>query len=416
MNRSKKYWLVALSAIAIAGGGAHLAGLDPIARVKQAIAPATSSAKEQAAPAPQDLAIRVTVARARKQPFVETLVVNGSLVARDEILIGPEIEGLRVLEVLVEEGTRVEKGQVLARLVIDTLEALLAQNDAALARASAGIAQARSSIAQAEARVVEAANAMTRAKPLKQSGYLSESVYDQREASSKSADAQLVAARDALRASEAEKGQIEAQRRELLWRRSKTEVTAPAAGIISRRTARVGAMAAMAAQEPMFRLIAGGQVELDAEVPQPMMARLQEGQLAHIVVDGVGKVEGRVRLISAEIDKATRLGRVRILLGDDARLRIGSFARGTVETARTTGLAVPRSAIQYGPQGATLQVIEGDRVVTRPVVLGLEDGELVEVRSGISEGDPVIAKAGTFLRQGDRVRPVFADPATASGS
>jgi HlyD family secretion protein len=62
------------------------------------------------------------------------VLVTGSLVAREEVLVGPEVEGLRVTEVLADEGTRVKKGDVLVRLVSDTLEAQLAQHDAALAR------------------------------------------------------------------------------------------------------------------------------------------------------------------------------------------------------------------------------------------------------------------------------------------
>ena len=114
------------------------------------------------------------------------MLVTGSLVAREEVLVGPEVEGLRVTEVLADEGTRVKKGDVLVRLVSDTLEAQLAQNDAALARA-----QVRSGIVPAEARLLEANNAFERAKPLCVAGHLAESTYDQREQAARIAEAQL---------------------------------------------------------------------------------------------------------------------------------------------------------------------------------------------------------------------------------
>src|SRR3979409_2463746 len=110
--------------------------------------PSAARAKE---PLPDEslvLAAAVTVARVAPADFVETVLATGSLVAREEILVGPEVEGLRITEVLADEGTRVKKGDVLARLVADTLDAQLAQNDAALARATASIAQARSAIVQ----------------------------------------------------------------------------------------------------------------------------------------------------------------------------------------------------------------------------------------------------------------------------
>ena len=282
----------------------------------RATGPAQTSAKEVPPDNLLALAAAVTVARVAPSNFTARVLATGSLVAREEILVGPEVEGLRVTEVLADEGMRVKKGDVLARLVADTLDAQLAQNDAGLARATAAIAQARSAIVQAEARLVEAQNAFERAKPLKAAGHMAESAYDQRQQASRTADAQLVAARDGLKVAEAEKAQIEAQRRELDWRRGRTEVVAPADGIVSRRMARVGGYAAGAA-EPMFRIVAKGEVELDAEVTETRMATVKVGQPARVEVAGVGEIAGTVRLVSPEVDKATRLGRVRIFLGDN---------------------------------------------------------------------------------------------------
>ncbi len=361
------------------------------------------------------LAAAVTVARVALADFVETVLATGSLVAREEILVGPEVEGLRITEVLADEGMRVKKGDVLARLVADTLDAQLAQSDAALARATAGIAQARSAIVQAEARLVESRNAFERAKPLRAAGHMAESAFDQREQAARTAQAQLVAAEDGLKAAEAEKAQIEAQRRELTWRRGRTEVVAPADGIISRRMARIGGYAAGAA-EPMFRIVAKGEVELDAEVTETRMAALKIGQSARVEITGLGEIAGTVRLVSPEVDKSTRLGRVRIFLGDNPALRVGAFARGSIKTARGRGLAVPASAILYGPEGASVQVVRANRVETCKVKTGLVAGALTEVREGLSEGDVVVARSGTFLRDGDAVRPVAGDRARLSAA
>jgi RND family efflux transporter MFP subunit len=274
-----------------------------------------------------------------------------------------------------------------------------------MARAAATIAQARSTIVQAEARVVETNNAFDRAKPLRQAGHMAESAYDNREQAARTAQAQLVAARDGLTAAEAEKAQIEAQRRELTWRRGRTEVVAPADGVISRRMARIGGHAAGAA-EPMFRIVAKGEVELDAEVAETRMRALAVGQRVRVDVAGFGEIEGRIRLVSPEVDKNTRLGRVRIFLGDREGLRVGAFARGRIETASGRGLAIPASAVLYGPEGASVQLVRGNRVETRRIVPGLSAGALVEVRQGLDEGDLVVARSGTFLRDGDAVRPV----------
>lgn len=404
MSKKLILWAVPLLLAAL-GAFTYATGLLP-----------TAAADKKAPPtAAPNIHISVSVARVAPHSFVETLALSGSLVPREEILIGPEIEGLRVLDVLVEEGADVKRGQVLARLVPDTLEAQLSQNEAALARNAAATAQARSAISEAEARLQEARNAIGRARTLKESGHISDAIFDQRESAFRLAEAQLVASRDGLKASEADRASIEAQRRELAWRRSKTEVTAPADGVISQRSARIGATAALAAQQPMFRMIENGEIELDAEVPQAQLTRLALGQKARITIPGAGEVEGTVRLISPSVDPATRLGRVRILTGKDPNLRIGTFARGEVVVASGTGLAVPRSAVLFGKSGPSVQVVENETIETRQVKLGLAESDMIEVRSGVADGTLVVAKSGTFLRNGDRIRPVVLTRAVADG-
>ena len=131
--------------------------------------------------------------------------------------------------------------------------------------------------------------------------------------------------------------------------------------------------------------------------------------MARVEVAGLGTIEGKVRLVSPEVDKSTRLGRVRIFLGDNPGLRVGSFARGVIATVSGNGLAVPSSAVLYGPEGPTVQVVSVNRVETRRIKTGLASGALVEVREGLEDGDLVVARSGTFLRDGDAVRPVMTE-------
>jgi RND family efflux transporter MFP subunit len=400
-----------LIALLVVGGlafAAYESGL--FASLKEKVAsPEAKAVATDIAPAPA-----VSVVTVAPHDFVETVLVTGSLVPREEILVAPEVEGLRVLELKVDEGDRVKKGDVLAVLVSETMESQVAQNDASIARANAAISRAQSQIVEADARLAESNAALERARPLVKSKYLAESVFDQREAAAKTAAAQLTAAKDSLNLAEAEKAQVEAQRRELLWRRSNTEVKSPADGLVTRRGARVGSIAIGAfvagSGEPLFRIVARGEVELDAEVTETRLAKVVADQKARIEVAGSGEFEGTVRLVSSEVDKATRLGRVRIFLGDKPGLRIGAFARGTIETARARNLAVPQSAILYGEQGAMVQVVDNGKVATRRIETGLTAGSQVEVRAGLAEGDLVVAKAGTFLRDGDAVRTVLPDP------
>lgn len=357
------------------------------------------AAKPIAAPA-------VTVSKVMTSDFVEMAVVSGSLIPREEILVSPEIEGLRVLQLLADEGDHVKKGDVLARLVSEQIDAQIAQNQANLARSVAAIAQAQSQIVQAEAQAKEAAAQLERAEPLKKSGYLSGATYDQRESAARTTAAQLVAARDGLTAAKADKAQVEAQGRELQWRRSNTEVTAPQDGVISRRNARMGALASSVG-EPMFRIIQKGEIELDAEIVETEMKNVKIGQKTVVNVPQIGDFEGAVRLVSPEVDKTTRLGRVKVFLGPNPQLRIGTYARGLIETARSRGLGIPTSAVTFDQGTNYVQVVVDNKVKKHAVRLGLISGDLVEVKDGLLNGDIVVTRAGTFLRDGDIVRPVL---------
>jgi HlyD family secretion protein len=357
----------------------------------------------------------ISVVKVERRRFLERLRVTGTIAARSEILVTPEIEGQRVAALLVEAGELVEKGQVLAHLSRENLEAQLAQIRAQVRRAEATIAQARGSITQAEARLAEADAALERARPLNQSGYLSASLLDQRQATATSARAALAIARDSLRAAESEKLAAEAQQRELAWRLQRTEIQAPAAGLVLARGARIGAIAS-ARDDVMFRLAADGEIELIAEVPADDLGRVAVDQRADVTAGAVGSVRGKVRLIEPEVDPRTRLGKVRIFIGANRLLHVGQFSVALIDVGRSDGLGVPAAAIMHDGRGAFLHVAGDGRIETRRVRTGLTSDGFVEIIDGLSAGELVVAKAGTFLGDGDRITPVPVEPGPASGT
>ena len=408
MNRTSliKYGLVSAVAALVWVTGAYQPVVDFLAHRH-------TKTEKAAAVAPPS----VTVTRAAPADFVETVLVTGSLVPREDVLVAPEVEGLRILELRADQGDEVKKGDVLAVLETVTLDTQLAQNAANIARSAAAIAQAQSQIVEVQARLTDAKAQLERAKPLSKQGYLSESTLDTRAAAKGSLEALLVSARGGLQAAEAEKVQLEAARRELEWRRTRSEVRAPVDGLISRRAAHVGAIATalgLAAGEPMFRIIQNGEIELDAEVGEAQVRKLKAGQTAAITVADGTSTTGTVRLVSPEIDNTTRLGKVRIFIGADKKIRVGTFASAQIETARQRGLAVPVSAVSTAGGISTALVLDGDTVRERQIKTGLTSGGLVEVVSGLAEGDRLIARAGTFLKDGDVVRPIDTDTRAVS--
>ena len=366
----------------------------------------TGTSAQEAPPSRQVAGPSVTVTQAKTTEIVQSVVVAGSMVARDEVLVLPEVDGLSIVELLAEEGDRVAKGQVLVRLNRSMLDVQKGQNDAQIARTEALIAQASAQIAEADANLVQANNAFDRTRTLRENGNASVETFDQRAAAARAGQARANSARQALAIANADLAAAQAQGRDIELRLARTQIKAPAAGLVSRRTARLGAIAPMAS-EPLFRIIADGAVELQADVAEVELPSLKIGQKVAVTPAGAREaLAGSIRLIAPEVDKASRLGRVRVALEGNPPVAIGSFAKGVIETGRKSAVTLPLSAITYIRGGATVQLVKDGKVETRKVVLGLMGGGRVEIASGLAEGETVVARAGTFVRDGDLVTPV----------
>lgn len=185
-------------------------------------------------------------------------------------------------------------------------------------------------------------------------------------------------------------------------------ITAPVAGTVGRIMTQVGAMVSMAAP-PLFLIVTDGEYDLKAQIPSTRMDKIAAGQTAKVDVIGIGEFKGTVRTVAPAIDVATQTGQARISLGADKRLKMGTFGRATIEVGMSCGVSVPLSAVLYSPAGPVIQVVRNNRVQTRPVPIGLLSGGNVEIPQGLREGDLVVKRAGTFLREGDPVRPFVED-------
>ena len=374
------------------------------------IQPAHAASATAAAP-PVEKLPSVSVTNAQVREVVESVIVSGSLVARDEILVALEIDGLAVTEILVEEGDTVTQGQVLARLQRATLDAQLAQNKAQIAKTDAQIAQARAQIAQAQANLTQYSNDLARTKSLREGGYATIEKLDQRQAAALAAEAALNSAKQAVILSQADKANMEAQGRELELKLARSEIKAPRGGIVARRNAKLG-MVANGIGEPMFKIIGDGAIELEADIADAYIPRLKAGQKVAVTPAGLtDPLSGSIRLISPEVDKTTRMGRVRIALPAGQPLSVGAFGRGVIELGRRSGVTLPQSALTFGKEGVSVQVVTGGEVRARAVRLGLNGVGRIEILSGIQAGETVVAKAGTFLRDGDRVLAVAEETA-----
>jgi multidrug efflux pump subunit AcrA (membrane-fusion protein) len=184
---------------------------------------------------------------------------------------------------------------------------------------------------------------------------------------------------------------------------------APAAGVVTRSTAVVGATASPMQTEPLFRIAVDNEIELEAEVPSIHAGAISPGQTARIQIEDSRELSGRVRQAPAAVDQRTQLGRARLSLERDPWLRLGMFARATIDADRSCGISVPRSAVHYRTEGPRVQVVRDNVIETRVVQVGFHSDMDIEIREGLREGDLIVANAGSSLRDGDKVNPIMAD-------
>jgi HlyD family secretion protein len=372
-----------------------------------AIAPGMAAQEAAPAKAPTPPAIRVVSAETRE--IVEKRSVTGTIVAREEANAGTDLNGMTILQLNADQGDHVTKGEVLAVLDRSALDTQLAQNEASRIQAEANISQTESQIADAEVAVRQAGEALDRAAALHKKGFATQADLDNAVNAKDSATAKLETAKRTLEWSKAQIAVIEAQEKSIRIQIGKTEVKAPGDGLVLARNATLGGVVSSQGG-PLFRIALNNEFELAADIPEAALPKLSQGMPVEITVAGwPAPVEGKIRLISPEVNQTSRLGMIRISLPADPAPRVGNFGRAEIEVLHRRGIAVPISAVIYQDTDAFLQKVVSGKVSTVPVKLGARADGYVEVLSGIAEGDEVVARAGTFVADGDMVTPVRDD-------
>lgn len=358
------------------------------AEAQASSSPSATPATAATASAGGRAALSVQAVSPRRETLARTLSASGGLAAWQEVVIGAETQGLRLVEVAVQVGERVRRGQLLARLQSDTLTAERAATQAALAEAEAVLAQAR---LEAE-----------RDRALQAGGALSAQQLQQTLTAETTARTRVQALKARLQADEV--------------RLAQTRLLAPDDGLISARLATVGAVA-QPGQE-LFRLIRQGRIEWRAELSGADMARLSPGTAVRLTPAGTDTVlEGRVRQIAPTVDPATRQGLVYVDLTPGAAAspvaRPGMLARGEFQLGGSEALTLPQGAVLLREGFSIVMRIEADaRVREVKVRTGRRVGDRVEILEGLDAQARVVAQGAGFLGDGDRVKVV----GTASGA
>lgn len=357
-------------------------------------------------------AIVVTTASARE--LVDRVLATGTVRATEEVYVQPQVEGLQIKTLEVDVGDRIEEGSVVARLSDDTLVLQKSQLLANRAKAEAALAQFTAQATEAKANLREAERQFERASRLAETGSVSTSQREQAETSLASATARVETATQAITVAEADIKVVDSQIDDIDLRLARTEIKAPVSGTVSVRNARIGAIASGGGQ-PLFTIIRDGEIELVADVSESAILRLEEGQDALITVAGSSAaLTGKVRLVSPVIDPVSRLGSVHIAIDDDAAARSGMYGSVAITVNEANGIALPLSAVTSNREGSTVRVVADGTVKLVKIETGIQDGSLIQVTDGLQEGDKVVAKAGVFVREGDRIRPVDDDSSVSN--
>ncbi|MBE4574223.1 hypothetical protein BOO36_10230 [Vibrio navarrensis] len=338
-----------------------------------------STAQPTSSPAaPPALTVKPIFATVQQWP--QTLNAVGTIAAWQEVVIGTEIGG-RLSRLLVDVGDQVKQGQLLAQLSPGTLEADLNASRAALQ--------------EAEVNAAEMGRAADRARTLQGTEVLSAQAIDQALAAGDAAQARLAAAH----------ARVQADTLRLTY----TQVRAPYDGVISARPAVEGALVQEGAE--IMRLQRQGRLEWRAELPGPELARVAPGQTVVIKPGGTQAIEGRVRMISPQVDPQSRTGIVYVDLQPAAAMRAGLFARGELLLDQHTVLTLPETAVLLRDGFSYVFRIEGDKVRQQKVTLGVRRGDRVEIREGLAADTAVVESGVGFLADGVTVR-VAASPST----
>jgi RND family efflux transporter MFP subunit len=321
-------------------------------------------------------AMTVTATSLRQVEMDRGIVANGSIFPWQEVIVGAEVGGYRVVAVNVDVGDKVKRGQELVRLRDDLLTAELTSK--------------RANLASTEASFENAAAAYRRAQSLSVAGALSQQDIDQLKSEELAARARVEVAKADLEGAE--------------LRLKYTRVLAPDDGVISVRNVAVGQIAATGGE--MLRMVRQGRIEWRAEIPESRLRNIKIGQTVKLTTADGSEVEGKVRTVSPTVDSATRAGLVYVDIASSAA-RPGMFARGEIVLDHSPTPMLPVASVVVQDGYSYVFLIKADSTVERRrVETGSVKDDLIEIVSGVQPQERVVEKGAGFLKDLDRVNVV----------
>jgi HlyD family secretion protein len=343
-----------------------------------ALAPILGLAEKTSTETISTPALTVTLIQPQQTVLPLKISANGNIVAWQEAIIGSESNGLRLTQVLVNVGDVVKKGQLLATFSAESIEAELNQ--------------AKASLMEAEAQGREAINNSDRARTLENTGAMSNQQIDQYTTAADTSKARVEVAKASVATQEI--------------RLKNTRIYAPDSGVISARSATVGAV--IGAGSELFKLIRQSRLEWRAEVVSSDLARIKAGMQANVIAADGSSFKGKVRMISPTVDTQTRNTLVYVDLPANSSAKAGMYAKGEFILGKSSTLALPQQVLVLR-DGFTyvfaVSNVNGKKIAKQvKVKTGRRVGNLVEIISGIEPNQQLVATGGAFLSDNDLVK------------
>lgn len=325
-------------------------------------------------------ALTVTLTQAQQTVLPLKIFANGNIAAWQEAIIGSEVNGLRLTNVLVNVGDVVNKGQLLAEFSAESIVAELNQ--------------AKASLMEAEAQGKEAINNADRARTLQNTGAMSNQQIDQYTTAADTAKARIAVAKAAVSTQQI--------------RLKNTKIYAPDSGIISARSATVGAVIGSGTE--LFRLITQSRLEWRAEVISADLPKIKIGMQANVTAADGSTIKGKVRKVSPTVDLQTRNTLIYVDLPASTSAKAGMFAKGEFILGQSSTLAVTQQTLVMR-DGFTyvfaVNTDHGKKIAKQiKVQTGRHIGNLVEIISGIAPHQMLVSSGGAFLSDNDIVKVV----------
>ncbi|HVU31480.1 MAG TPA: efflux RND transporter periplasmic adaptor subunit [Sphingomicrobium sp.] len=320
----------------------------------------------------------VTVVVPGQSSIGRVITASGPLGARRDQPVGIAGQGGRVVKVLVDAGSWVRAGQVLAIVDRSVQAQQAAQQAAAIEAAKADAALAQSNY--------------ERALALQGRGFVSKAEIDSKKAARDAAYAQVRVAQAQLAATRAQIGQL--------------DVRAPTSGLVLARNVELGQIVSPGSGA-LFRLAEGGEMEMQAQLAQQDIALMHVGMPAQVTpVGATQSVSGRIWQVAPVIDPQSRLGLVRISVPYASTMRPGGFAEAKITAGTTTAPLLPQSAVLSDDKGNYVYIVNAkNEIERRDITIGTVDERGVTIATGLSGNEAVVLSAGPFLNPGQKVNP-----------